>query len=245
MIIFPAVDIQRGKCVRLEQGRADKETVFYNDPYDAAMHWVDQGATWLHVIDLDGAFEGRPSNVQAINRICKGISIPVQVGGGIRTLEAAKEVFDAGVERVIIGTAALEDEAVFTEICQAFPKKAGVSLDTVDGKLKTKGWLEDSGKTLDDVLPRMAAAGAGFIIHTDISRDGLKGGVNTEVLTQLAQASTVPVIAAGGVSTLADIITLFPHSQTANLEGVITGRAIYDATLNLPEALAWIKNNKA
>ncbi len=243
MIIFPAVDIQGGKCVRLEQGRADKQTIFYDDPYDAAMHWVNQGATWLHVVDLDGAFSGNPANLQAIRRICGSLPVPVQVGGGIRSLAAAKAVFDAGVERVIIGTVAMEMPDVFAEICNAYPRRVGVSLDTVDGKLKTKGWLEDAGKTIDEVLPDMADLGAGFIVHTDISRDGLKGGVNLEMLTHLSQVSDIPVIAAGGVSTLDDVIALFPLSQKGKLEGVITGRAIYDGTLNLLEAQTWIENN--
>lgn len=240
MIIFPAVDIKGGQCVRLKKGRADQETVFSKDPVEAALHWQEQGGAWLHLVDLDGAFAGKPVNLALITRLCAALSIPVQMGGGIRDLDTAKAYRDAGVSRLIIGTLALEDPSAFAAMCEAMPNRIGVSLDTEGGKLKTKGWVADSGLSIDDVLPRLASQGAAFIIHTDIDRDGMQSGVNMDVLSDLAKKSPVPVIAAGGVATLDDIKKLYPLSRESNLEGAITGRAIYEGTLDLKEAMAWI-----
>lgn len=244
MILFPAVDIKDGRCVRLKQGLADQVTVFSDDPTAMARHWVDLGSDWLHVIDLDGAFSGKPVNEALIRAICSGQGMEktpsVQLGGGIRDLDTAKSYVDAGVTRLIIGTMALEDPAGFEKLCAALPGRIGVSLDAVDGKLKTRGWVEDSGLTATEALPRLVDAGASFIIYTDISRDGMHSGVNLEAMTALVEASAVPVLAAGGVSTLADIETLYPlHAK--GLQGVITGRAIYEGTLDFSEALAWLR----
>ena len=241
MIIFPAVDIKGGQCVRLKKGRADQETVFASDPVQAALHWQNQGAEWLHLVDLDGAFAGSPVNLSLIARLCAALSIPVQMGGGIRDLDCAKAYCDAGVTRLIIGTLALEDPEAYARICAALPGKIGVSLDTEGGRLKTKGWVADSGLTIDEVLPRLRDQGTTFIIHTDIDRDGMQTGVNIPVLRDLAQKSPMPVIAAGGVATLDDIKNLYPLSRRSNLQGAITGRAIYEGTLNLKEAIGWIK----
>lgn len=240
MIIFPAVDIKGGQAVRLKQGKADQETVFSSDPVAMAKKWQEQGGKWLHVIDLDGAFSGEPVNRDLIKNICSSVDMPVQLGGGIRNLETAKAYLDAGVSRLIIGTIALTEPELFGSICKAFPGQIGVSLDAEGGVLKTKGWVEDSGLTIYDVLPRLEEQGVAFIIYTDIDRDGMQTGVNLPALTKLAQTSSVPVIAAGGVATLDDIKALYPLTKEANLEGAISGKAIYTGTLDLKEASDWI-----
>lgn len=240
MIIFPAVDIQDGKAVRLRQGRADDSTIFSPDPVAAARHWQEQGARWLHVVDLDGAFDGLPRSRDIVRAICSALDIPVQLGGGIRSEQIAEAYLDAGVERLIIGTLALEHPEAFAALCRRFPGRIGVSLDAEGGRLKTKGWVADAGLSVDDVLPRLLGDGAAFIIYTDIERDGMQTGVNLPALTHLAEASTVPVIAAGGVATLADVQALYPLSRTARLQGAISGRALYEGTLDLKQANDWI-----
>jgi len=241
MIIFPAVDIKGGQCVRLKRGRVDQQTVFESDPVRAALRWREQGAEWLHLVDLDGAFSGKPVNLPLITRLCAMLSIPVQMGGGIRDLDTAQAYCDAGVTRLIIGTLALENPHAFEEICTNLPGKVGVSLDTEGGKLKTRGWVDESDLSLEQVLPRLYAQGAAFIIHTDIDRDGMKCGVNLELLQELTEESPMPVIAAGGVATLDDIKALYLLSKN-NLEGVVTGQAIYEGTLDFKKALDWVKN---
>lgn len=241
MIIFPAVDIKGGKCVRLKQGRAEEVTVFESDPVRAALSWQEKGAQWLHLVDLDGAFAGKPVNLELIGRLCKALSIPVQLGGGIRDLETAKAYVRAGAKRLIIGTLAMEDPHAYEEICTNLPGLIGVSLDTEEGRIKTRGWVDDSGLTIEEVMPRLYAQGTSFIIHTDIGRDGMQSGVNLEVLRELAEQSPVPVIAAGGVATLEDIKALYPISKEGNLEGAVTGRAIYTGSLDFAAALSWIK----
>ncbi len=240
MIIYPAIDIQGGKAVRLEQGRADRSTVFADDPVAAALHWQKQGAQYLHIVDLDGAFSGSGVNVSLISRIREAIDIPLQIGGGIRDLQTAKHYLDAGAERCIISTMALEEPSDYAALCTALPGKIGVSLDAEGGKLKTKGWLADSGLTVEMVLPRLLAAGSAFIIYTDIERDGMKSGVNLQALSSLVRLSSVPVIAAGGVATLEDIKALYPLSQETPFAGVVSGRALYEGSLDLKEAIAWI-----
>ena len=239
MILFPAVDIKNGECVRLAQGKEDEVTVFASDPVAQARFWQDQGARFLHVVDLDGAFSGGPRNFELIKSICSELSIPVQLGGGIRDIATARKYIEAGVRRLIIGTMALEAPAMFSDLCKALPGRIGVSLDAVDGKLKTKGWVEDAGLTIDDVLPRLEAEGIRFIVYTDISRDGMQTGVNVDGLAALCAKTSIPVIAAGGVHTLDDIKHLYPLSKKG-LEGAISGRAIYVGTLDVKEANAWI-----
>ena len=240
MILFPAVDIQDGKAVRLKQGRAHESTVFAEDPTDAAKAWEARGAQWLHVVDLDGAFDGAAKSREIVRRICTELSIPVQLGGGIRDMETAQAYFDAGVSRLIIGTLALEQPELFAEMCRAFPGRIGVSLDAEGGKLKTRGWVADTGLTVDGALPRLLADGAAFIIYTDIERDGMQCGVNVAALEHISRLSTVPVIAAGGVATLADVQKLYPLTLTTSLAGAVSGRALYEGTLNLEEANAWV-----
>jgi phosphoribosylformimino-5-aminoimidazole carboxamide ribotide isomerase len=239
VILFPAVDIKAGQCVRLRQGLADQVTVFSADPAAMARHWASLGAKWLHLVDLDGAFSGAPVNFELIAGICAGVGIPVQLGGGIRDLETAGAYLRAGVSRLIIGTMALADPETFALLCSAFPGRIGVSLDAVDGRLKTKGWVEDSGLTVDDVLPRVTRAGAAFLVYTDISRDGMQSGINIAAMERLLAATALPVLAAGGVHTLADVQTLYPLAAKG-LSGVITGRAIYAGTLDFAAAARWL-----
>lgn len=240
MILFPAVDIQGGKAVRLKQGRAEESTVFFDDPVEAALHWQEEGARFLHLVDLDGAFEGVSPNTALVRRLCDALEIPVQLGGGIRDVETAARWLDAGVKRLIIGTLALEDPELFAAMCQAFPKRIGVSLDAENGRLKTRGWRSDTSWTVDALLPRLETDGAAFLVYTDIERDGMRTGVNVHTLTHIARCSRVPVIAAGGVATLEDVKALYPLAKTANLEGAISGRAIYEGSLNFREAMDWI-----
>lgn len=242
MIIFPAVDIKGGECVRLRQGKAEESTVFSSSPLEMAKLWAGQGSKWLHIIDLDGAFDGKPVNLSIIEEICSQLpDMQIQLGGGIRDIETARRYLDAGVTRLIIGTIALENPSLYGEMCKAFSGRIGVSLDAAGGRLKTKGWVSDSGLTVDDVLPRLAEQGTAFIVYTDIDRDGMQSGINMEAMTKLASESPVPVIAAGGVTALADVRELYPLSVNGGLEGAITGRAIYEGTLKLHEALAWIE----
>ncbi|EHJ46590.1 1-(5-phosphoribosyl)-5-((5-phosphoribosylamino)methylideneamino) imidazole-4-carboxamide isomerase [Solidesulfovibrio carbinoliphilus subsp. oakridgensis] len=239
MILFPAVDIKDGQCVRLRQGLADEVTVFSPDPVAMARHWADLGALWLHLVDLDGAFSGKPKNFDLIRRICAGVSVPVQLGGGIRDAATAAAYLDAGVRRLIIGTMALADPDAFATVCAAHPGRVGVSLDAVDGRLKVKGWVEDAGLGVEDVLPRLKDQGAAFVVYTDISRDGMQSGVNKEALARLLTLTDLPVIVAGGVATLEDVKALYPYSKKG-LQGVITGRAIYAGTLDFGDAMAYI-----
>ncbi|MCR5813026.1 MAG: 1-(5-phosphoribosyl)-5-[(5-phosphoribosylamino)methylideneamino]imidazole-4-carboxamide isomerase [Desulfovibrio sp.] len=245
MIIYPAVDIQKGKAVRLRQGQADQVTVFHDDPVSAARHWQSLGAKWLHVVDLDGAFQGKARSFEIVRAICQSLVIPVQLGGGIRDAEIAKGYLEAGVSRLIIGTMALEDPKRFQELCQAFPQKIGVSLDADQGVLKTRGWVESSKQSIEEVLPRLAEAGASFLIYTDISRDGMQSGANIAMLTHLAEISPIPLLAAGGIATLADIQALYPISKKGRLTGVISGRALYEGSLDLTEANAWLAAQEA
>lgn len=241
MILYPAIDIKNGQCVRLKQGLADQVTVFDPDPVAAAAHWLEKGATALHVVDLDGAFDGEPKNRDLVAAICKRAgNVPVQLGGGVRDLTTAKAYIDAGVARLLIGTMALADPDLFGQVCAALPGRIGVSLDADGGRLKTKGWVEDSGLTVDDVIPRLEAQGAAFLVYTDIARDGMQTGVNVAAMEALLSKTKLPVIAAGGVATLEDLKALAPLKKKG-LDGAISGRAIYTGTLDFAEAMAWLK----
>lgn len=240
MIIFPAIDLQDGKAVRLKRGLAHESTVFSDDPVSTALHWQAQGGKWLHIIDLDGAFSGQPINLELIKCICATVDIPIQLGGGIRDRATAKAYLEAGVTRLIIGTIALEQPELFAALCREFPGRIGVSLDCDGGKLKTKGWVGDSGLTLEEALPKLLEQGAAFVIYTDIERDGMQTGVNLEAMKKLLSICNVPVIAAGGLANLDDIKRLYPLSKNTSLSGAITGRAIYEGTLDLKEAQSWL-----
>lgn len=240
MILFPAIDIKNGECVRLRQGLEQDVTVFSREPVAMAEHWARLGAKWLHVVDLDGAFSGEPVNYHLIANICERINIPVQLGGGIRDLETAANYFRAGVQRLIVGTMALEDQDTFRQLCSEFSGKIGVSLDARDGKLKSRGWVADTGQEVDQVIPELEKMGAAFFVYTDISRDGMQAGVNVPALEHVLEITDKPVIAAGGISTLEDIQEIFPLIRKG-LHGAITGRAIYSGSLDFRSALRWVE----
>ncbi len=241
MIVFPAVDIKDGKCVRLKQGKADEVTLFSEDPVDMALYWESLGAEWLHVVDLDGAFEGATKNLYTVEKICRKVNIPVQVGGGIRNLDSASSIINAGAERIIVGTVALRDKGLLEQMCNAFPEKIGVSLDAENGRLKVKGWVEDSGVFVDDVMDDLERIGVSFLVYTDISRDGMQTGVNIEAVKKVVGRTNIPVIAAGGVKSVEDLKFLFPLGKEG-LEGIIVGRALYERSFDLKEALEWLKD---
>jgi len=236
MIIIPAIDIKDGQCVRLYQGEMDKETVYFPNPVAAAKHWVEQGAERLHVVDLNGAVEGRPVHKLEIAAICKAVAGPVQLGGGLRSLEAVEEALGLGVARVILGTAAYENPNFLREACSKFPGKIIVGIDARDGRVAVKGWKENTAMDAVDLAVRCEADGASRVIYTDISRDGTRRGVNVEETRRVARAVKIPVIASGGVATLDDIRRL-KEIERDGVEGVIVGRALYSRTFTLREAI--------
>ncbi len=240
MIIFPAIDIKGGLCVRLMQGDPDRATVYGKDPVAVAKNWESQGAEWLHVVDLDGAFSKKPVNSAAIGAIAKSISIPVQVGGGIRTLDNVKEYLSGGVTRVILGTAALRDPEMVAESCALYPGRIALGLDARDGLVAVEGWKEATRTDAVSVVRGFEHLGIAAVIYTDIHRDGMQTGVNIEATQRLLQETSVPVIASGGVSSLGDIKNLLPLVPLGLL-GVITGRAIYEGSLDLREAITCAK----
>lgn len=243
MIIFPAVDIRKGQAVRLEQGRMDKATIF-DDPYELALKWREAGSQWLHVIDLDGAIDGKPVNAPIIGKICHKLGLSIQIGGGIRSADIAQAYLDAGASRLIIGTMALEQPGEFVALCRKFPGKIGVSLDADNARLKSRGWLRDSGLSLAEVLPRIQDAGAAFVIYTDIARDGMRQGINMEALGQVLRLASLPVIAAGGVASMEDVKRVASLAPLGKLEGLVSGRAICDGSLDLREAITWLQKQE-
>lgn len=234
MHVIPAVDIKGGKAVRLFQGEKDKETVYSDSPADMARRWADQGATYLHVVDLDGAFDGDSGNEPHIRDIVKAVGIPVEVGGGIRSLDKAKRLVDFGVERVIVGTRALESRAFVDELVAALPGHVNVGIDARDGMVAIKGWTETSGVKAVDFLSSFTGSGVSAIIYTDISRDGALTGVNVPAMQAACAATSVPIIASGGVTSADDIRAL----RSLPLFGIITGKAIYEGRLTLADAMA-------
>jgi phosphoribosylformimino-5-aminoimidazole carboxamide ribotide isomerase len=236
MLIIPAVDIRGGQCVRLRQGRLDAETVFSDDPVAMGLRWQEAGASLLHVVDLDGAFTSRPQNLEVIGRLRRALSIPMELGGGLRTLETMAAYIDLGVDRLILGTVALKDPELAARACARFPGRIAFGLDAKDGLLAVEGWTETSQKTALEAARSLAPLKPAALIYTDISRDGVKTGVNLKATRALAEAVDLPVIASGGVSSLKDIEALLPLKQVG-VVGVIVGRALYDGNLDLREAL--------
>ncbi len=231
MIFFPAIDLKDGRCVRLLRGAMDSATVFNENPAAQARAFAAAGCRWLHVVDLDGAFAGRPINGVAVDMILDSIRIPVQLGGGIRDIKTIAGWLDAGVTRVILGTAAVRDPTLVREACAAFPGRIAVGIDHRDGRVAVEGWSAVSDTTAIDLAKRLEDAGASAIVCTDISRDGALEGPNIETTLALAEAVSTPVVASGGVSSMDDLAALKKAGQGI-LEGVICGRAIYDGRVD-------------
>ncbi len=236
MQIIPAIDLKGGKCVRLLRGDLEAETVYGDDPVAIGRRWVDAGARYLHVVDLDGAVSGAPVNGDAIAALAATLPIPIEVGGGVRTVDRAGAILAWGVDRVIFGTAALETPAVVADACRRFPGRIAVGIDARAGQVAVKGWLETSATTAVDLARRLEGIGVACLIYTDIERDGTQQGVNIGATRALAEATTIPVIASGGVGSLADIEALLP-CEAAGVTAVIVGRALYTGAVRLEDAL--------
>ena len=244
MILFPAIDLKNGACVRLEQGDMARATVFNTDPVAQAKRFEAQGFEYLHVVDLDGAFAGKPMNARAVEGMLKAVKMPLQLGGGIRDLATIEAWLARGVARVIIGTAAVRDPALVRDAARRFPGRVAVGLDARDGKVAVEGWAETSQVTALEIARRFEDAGVAAIIFTDIARDGLLKGLNLDATIALAEAVSVPVIASGGLASLDDIKALL-EPRARKLEGAISGRALYDGRLDPAAAMALIRAARA
>ena len=244
MILFPAIDLKEGLCVRLEQGDMARATVFHRDPAAQALAFEEQGFEYLHVVDLDGAFAGKPVNAAAVERILEITSIPLQLGGGIRDLATIEAWLGKGVARVIIGTAAVRDPNLVRAAARKFPARVAVGLDARDGEVATEGWARTSALSALEIARRFEDAGVAAIIYTDIARDGLLKGLNLDATIALAEAIAIPVIASGGLASMADVEALLAP-RARKLGGAIAGRALYDGRLNATAALARIKQARS
>lgn len=235
MLLIPAIDIKDGKCVRLKQGRMEDDTVFHDDPVEMAARWVDEGAERLHLVDLNGAFAGKPVNFSVVQSICSRFpDVPVQVGGGIRDEDTIASYLDAGVRYVIIGTKAVTAPHFVQDVCLEFPSHIIVGLDAKDGKVATDGWSKLSNHDVIDIAQHFENDGVEAIVYTDISRDGMMTGINVDATVSVAQALSIPVIASGGITNLSDVEALCEVADEG-IMGAITGRAIYEGTLEFSE----------
>lgn len=240
MIIYPAIDIRGGRCVRLTEGRFDAETVFADDPAEMALKWADCGAQWLHLVDLDGALAGEGKNLPVIERILQSVKLPVQLGGGIRNMQAIDKLLALGVQRVILGSAAVKNPELVAEACRKYPGHIAVGIDAKNGDVAIEGWGQGSGVAAVELAKKMASYGVDKIIFTDISRDGMLSGVNAEATAALARACGVEIIASGGVASLEDIRRV-KAVEADGVTGCIIGKAIYTGAVDLREALALAK----
>ena len=240
MIILPAIDLKEGRCVRLEQGLMDKDTVYNDDPAAQALIWQEQGGELLHIVDLDGAFAGVPKNKDAIRSIIDAIDIPSELGGGIRDMQTIEAYLELGINRVILGTVAKENPALVAEACKKFPGQIVVGIDAMNGLVAVRGWADVTEKLATEMAKEMEGFGVEAIIYTDIARDGMMQGPNIEATKALAEAICIPVIASGGLSTLDDIRRLIAI-ESSGVTGVITGKAIYSGAIDLREAVALTK----
>ncbi|WP_439523849.1 1-(5-phosphoribosyl)-5-[(5-phosphoribosylamino)methylideneamino]imidazole-4-carboxamide isomerase [Marivita sp.] len=239
MILYPAIDLKDGQAVRLLRGDMEKSTVFNDDPAAQAMAFVEAGCEWLHLVDLNGAFAGEPVNAAAVEAILERCKVPAQLGGGIRDMATIERWLDKGLQRVILGTVAVENPDLVREAARAFPGHVAVGIDARNGRVATKGWAEETDVMVTDLAKSFEDAGVAAIIYTDINRDGAMQGPNVEATADLARAVSIPVIASGGVSSLDDLIAL--RDCGAQLDGAISGRALYDGALDLTEALAVLR----
>jgi phosphoribosylformimino-5-aminoimidazole carboxamide ribotide isomerase len=238
LTLYPAIDLKDGQCVRLRRGDMAQATVYAEDPAAQARAWQDSGFAWLHVVDLNGAFAGRPVNGDAVRAILAAVRIPVQLGGGIRDLAGIEAWLAAGITRVILGSAAAKNPALVHEACRAFPGRIAVGIDARDGRVATEGWAETSSVTASELALRFENAGVVAIIYTDISRDGMLSGVNVAQTVALARHLTTPVIASGGVGGLDDLVALKQAAAGTGVAGVVVGRALYDGRIDPAAALA-------
>lgn len=244
MLIIPAIDLKDGKCVRLRQGLMDDSTVYGDDPVDMAARWVAAGCRRLHLVDLNGAFDGKPVNGDAVTAIARAYpDLPIQIGGGIRELSTIEHYLDAGVSYLIIGTKAVKEPAFVSEACKAFPGHVIVGLDAKDGLVATDGWAEVSDVRATELAKRFEQDGVESIVYTDIARDGMMQGVNVEQTVAMAEASSIPVIASGGITNMDDIRALQTVADCGIL-GAITGRAIYEGSLDVAEAQSYCDSEK-
>ncbi|CDN50231.1 1-(5-phosphoribosyl)-5-[(5-phosphoribosylamino)methylideneamino]imidazole-4-carboxamide isomerase [Neorhizobium galegae] len=243
MILFPAIDLKDGQCVRLKLGDMDQATVYNPDPAAQAKSFEDQGFEWLHVVDLNGAFAGTSVNGAAVDAILKATKNPVQLGGGIRTLDHIENWLARGLTRVILGTVAVRDPALVIEACRQFPGKVAVGIDAKGGKVAVEGWAEASELGVIELAKKFEGAGVSAIIYTDIDRDGILAGINWASTLELADAVSIPVIASGGLASLDDINRML-EPDAARLEGAISGRALYDGRIDPAEALALIRSRQ-
>ena len=240
MILIPAIDLKEGHCVRLRQGNMDETTIFSDDPVSMAGKWVDQGCNRLHLVDLDGAFEGEPINADVIEEISASFpDLEIQIGGGIRSIETFEAYLEAGVNYVIIGTMAVKRPEFVTQLCSEFPGNVIIGLDAKNGMVATHGWAEESEHEAIDLARRFEDQGVAAIVYTDISRDGMMQGVNVEATSALAKSISVPVIASGGVTDM-DCIVKLNEVKDSGIEGVIIGRALYERTIDLAQAQVYI-----
>ncbi|MEW6542556.1 MAG: 1-(5-phosphoribosyl)-5-[(5-phosphoribosylamino)methylideneamino]imidazole-4-carboxamide isomerase [Nitrospirota bacterium] len=236
MLVIPAIDLKDGRCVRLRQGDMKAETVYSDDPAATALQWERQGAKLLHVVDLNGAVEGKPKNVSFIEAIAKTVSVPVQVGGGIRSLDTVRLYLSGGVRRVVLGTAALQDRTLLERACAEFPGRILVGLDARNGNVAVQGWTSQSGTKAAELLQALAGLPLSGVIYTDIGRDGMLEGPNLAALREIVSVSRLPVIASGGISRVEDIKAV--RALGSRIEGAIVGKALYDGKLDLREAIA-------
>jgi phosphoribosylformimino-5-aminoimidazole carboxamide ribotide isomerase len=244
MIIFPAIDLKEGKCVRLERGVMATATVYSEDPGATARRWQNQGAEWLHVVDLDGAIAKEPRNREAIGRIVEAVTIPVQVGGGVRTLEIVAAYLGMGVRRVVLGTAAFRDPDLVARACNRFPGRVVLGIDSRQGLVAVEGWNQTTGVDPLALARKFESLGVAAIVYTDIQRDGMQTGPNVEATLQLARAVRLPVIASGGVGRLEDIAAL-RGLEPEGVVGVIVGRALYTGSIRLAEAIALARGGRS
>ncbi|MFQ5956518.1 MAG: 1-(5-phosphoribosyl)-5-[(5-phosphoribosylamino)methylideneamino]imidazole-4-carboxamide isomerase [Candidatus Brocadiales bacterium] len=233
MLIIPAIDLRGGRCVRLTRGRFEEETVYFADPVQPALKWQQAGAEYLHVVDLDGALGGEPRNLDVLGRIVEAVDVPIQFGGGIRTLEVARQIMDMGVDRVILGTKAVDSPELISGLCARYPGRVAVGLDQRGGKVAVKGWVESSQLSFIEVAKQVEGFRPRALIFTDISRDGMLEGPNIDVLKELLDAVKVPVIVSGGIATLDDIKALLELP----VEGAIIGKALYTGAISLSKAI--------
>ncbi|KJH71017.1 1-(5-phosphoribosyl)-5-[(5-phosphoribosylamino)methylideneamino]imidazole-4-carboxamide isomerase [Aliterella atlantica] len=236
MDVIPAIDLLNGLCVRLYQGDYAQSQVFNDNPVEVAMQWVEQGATRLHIVDLDGAKTGQVVNHKVIEAIASAVPVPIQVGGGLRDFASVEQLLNLGVQRAILGTIAVEQPQLVADLCQAFPHQIAIGIDARNGKVATRGWLETSEVLATDLARQMQDLGAATIIYTDIHRDGTLQGPNLEALRELAQAISIPIIASGGVSSVTDLLSLLAL-EPSGVNGAIVGRVLYTGDISLKQAI--------